>query len=799
MATFRQRILSESRDGTIITTAYYTSAPGWIGLPVEDSYVTVSHSGAGYDRTYSAAYFSFDLSSISRQATITAAHLTVMPALTNYYDGPYGIRGRATWLPFGATNAIVSWPIASNGWSQGIAVTSPDIKAIIQEMLAAAPEGTTEFPLIFGAMAADSVQANYSHVIVNYGNSQDNAAQIEITYTAPEYSYVGGGRITFGGAAVTGTGNGSNGPSLTGWPAPFPVAIRHDHVSSDLTDQQVLIRITDHAAIGALCRADGFDVRITDAAGSLLPIERVAWSVTSGSATGLVWVRIPTLSATADTTVYLFVGNSSAADVSSPAAVWGGTGGYAGAWHLDETSGSLADATGNSNNGTANGSPTHVAGVAGNGLQFASGDYVNLGAGTSLRITSTISIEIWLNITTVAESTQRILGRCGSYDYLFEMAYNHPSFTIYGNAAYTSYSTSLTANSWHRIGITYSDAANEIRFYLDGTLTETVSCYASITTSSVNTQLSDSWLSIRGTADEPRVFAGIHSAARQRFEFYNQRPATDGDITIGSQLSAGPVEYSYIGSGGITFGGSADYSLDTRTATSTRLVIRREVRGLRSVVLAILREVRTAPVSARFPILRRVFLPDRLHVMARDVATGQIQELGVAAPQGSSSLQLQDVALSPGTYEVWVERDSVYWPRARRGAVQLLTVADGHPPVVDPLPTAVNLAASVVQGLTLLTWSASRPIVGDADGKECRWGLWFGLSSPVSVAGQPSITVPVMADQITYRTIREQTAAEWLAVALVGPDGERGESAELWLPWSTETPVSPENQTANVT
>jgi len=65
----------------------------------------------------------------------------------------------------------------------------------------------------------------------------------------------------------------------------------------------------------------------------------------------------------------MYYGNSSATDAQNKTGVWDS--GYAGIWHLNETSGNNSDSTLNNNAGVVEGSPTRITtGVLGsaNGL-----------------------------------------------------------------------------------------------------------------------------------------------------------------------------------------------------------------------------------------------------------------------------------------------------------------------------------------------------------------------------------------------------------------------------------------------
>lgn len=133
------------------------------------------------------------------------------------------------------------------------------------------------------------------------------------------------------------------------------------------------------------------------------------------------WVEVPTLSASADTEIYIYYGNADAADQWNITGTWdeGGNNNFKGVWHLKESltgaSGEVKDSTG-ANDGT--GIPTNASytgpsggdtGQIDNAVYFdATDDGVEMsdffGAWTSA------TLEAWVNITTYS-SWDAILGQ----------------------------------------------------------------------------------------------------------------------------------------------------------------------------------------------------------------------------------------------------------------------------------------------------------------------------------------------------------------------------------------------------
>lgn len=126
------------------------------------------------------------------------------------------------------------------------------------------------------------------------------------------------------------------------------------------------------------------------------------------------WVRVPSLSSTTDTVLYMYYGDPTAPDQQDAANVWDT--GFKGVWHLSQDPAGAApqmqDATSNPspNDGTSSGmgATQQVTGKVGGSLNFdGSNDFVNLGNPTpaSLRINGPITVEAWIN-SSVAQTSQ---------------------------------------------------------------------------------------------------------------------------------------------------------------------------------------------------------------------------------------------------------------------------------------------------------------------------------------------------------------------------------------------------------
>jgi hypothetical protein len=158
---------------------------------------------------------------------------------------------------------------------------------------------------------------------------------------------------------------------------------------------------------GYVTNSSGYDIVFTT--DSLCTSKVPGWEIESYSpTTGAVnfWVDIPSLSATANTTIYLCYGNSNITTFQSTAAsTWDSN--YTGIWHMNNSAASttVTDSTG-ANNGVngANTSTKSVTGKIGNALSYnGSSDGTDLGSAVSY-VTSGVpfTVELWAYMSTVS-------------------------------------------------------------------------------------------------------------------------------------------------------------------------------------------------------------------------------------------------------------------------------------------------------------------------------------------------------------------------------------------------------------
>ncbi|WP_420603227.1 DUF2341 domain-containing protein [Flagellimonas sp.] len=201
--------------------------------------------------------------------------------------------------------------------------------------------------------------------------------------------------------------------AFPGWNRKQPITIQASQVagSGNLTDFPVLItlnhlnnEIVDGGANSAL--DGGGDIRFSsDAAGNnQLAIEVVDFVISSTPANRRcqIWVKVPSLSATSNTTIYIWynkAGEVQPAATSSygSEAVWSS---YSAVWHMDtDPSGTIPDASGNGHSLSSEGYMNHYdlkPGTIGNAIEF---DGINdqMLINGNLTYGNSFSFSVWFN------------------------------------------------------------------------------------------------------------------------------------------------------------------------------------------------------------------------------------------------------------------------------------------------------------------------------------------------------------------------------------------------------------------
>lgn len=251
---------------------------------------------------------------------------------------------------------------------------------------------------------------------------------------------------------------------LSGWSSRKMITISSTDVgSTDLSNFPLLVKVTADSDLSTAL-SSGNDIRFTSSDGvTLLSYERESWAGGSGDpGTGVFWVKVPTISYTSDTIIYIYFGNASAstnwttttgvdADTTNCASpmtpaqcTWkeGASQNFAGVWHLKDLS-SLNDSTINGNNCTNSGASANSSGKISGAVSFnGSSSYLSCGHKSSLIFTTGLTIEAWANPTTATGGWYTFLSKVDSARY-----YNGGWFMFFMSGKFYSYDTPSSANN----------------------------------------------------------------------------------------------------------------------------------------------------------------------------------------------------------------------------------------------------------------------------------------------------------------------------------------------------------------
>lgn len=200
--------------------------------------------------------------------------------------------------------------------------------------------------------------------------------------------------------------------------------------------------------------------------------------------------------------------------------------GLAGYWHFDENASTTAyDASGMGNNGTLYNSPTWQTGSsckAGSCLSFnGSTNYVNAGAGSSLKITGDVTLNAWVRWTS---GTGYIVGKGTGNDYtqMWYMRVNSGGTVEFiggneaGNGTSFDLATTdvLSSGAWNHIVAEIAGTAASI--YINGVLSKSGSVVGARQSNDGNVMIgerADAFAPFSGSLDEVRVYNRALSAS----------------------------------------------------------------------------------------------------------------------------------------------------------------------------------------------------------------------------------------------------------------------------------------------
>lgn len=333
------------------------------------------------------------------------------------------------------------------------------------------------------------------------------------------------------------------------------IIIDHTKVVENLTDFPVLVSTTD-TDLSSKARTDGYDIVFTSLAGTKLNHEIEKY--VSGTGELVAWVKVPSLSSIADTVLYMYYGNASAADQQNVTGTWDSN--FVMVQHLKEDPSGAApqmlDSTSNNNDGTSAGTMTtsdQVPGQVDGALDFDGvNDYVGAGSGSSLDNIKPLVVSAWIYPRTSGEAQNGVIVskngwelRLSGTTILFLGDYTTTDLKV--QSKYSAY----TLNTWSHIVLTWdgSTTASNGHIFINGI---EVSSYISLqdavgTMSDAAENLligNNKYTSYTfdGLIDEARVSNTARTAGWITTE-YNNQSSVGTFMTIGAEEDNTPTEF----------------------------------------------------------------------------------------------------------------------------------------------------------------------------------------------------------------------------------------------------------------
>ncbi|HEY6350972.1 MAG TPA: DUF2341 domain-containing protein, partial [Candidatus Angelobacter sp.] len=327
-----------------------------------------------------------------------------------------------------------------------------------------------------------------------------------------------------------------------------PITISHTQVpNSDQTNFPVLISgVYSYLATvgngGKVQSANGYDIVFTADAEGMVKLDHEVETYDPATGTIRCWVRIPTLSHTTDTVIYLQYGSSSiSTSTQNPAGVWDTN--YVGVWHLANGSTlNPADSTANQNNGTNNGATPTTGQIDGAAAFNGSSQFVSLPQLGTFSDTSALTLSAWVNPNS-GSGVQKVIaltGNTGSvsgtpvYTFVANLNANNGKFVAETGKAHFSTDdatapNAFTTGQWSYLSGTFD--GSKVTLYVNG-VNQATALYSSADVLSfingngwsigqyVEDGAAQQWWN--GSIDEVRVSSSLRSPDWIATEYNNQ-------------------------------------------------------------------------------------------------------------------------------------------------------------------------------------------------------------------------------------------------------------------------------------
>lgn len=320
---------------------------------------------------------------------------------------------------------------------------------------------------------------------------------------------------------------------LGDWAKRVKLTVDHNDIDEDLTDFPLLIHISSSSGIGSddvtfifdEVGSNRFKIAVTTSDGvTQCYVEVEYWDAVNEEA--WLWVRVPSISSSEDTVLYLYYDNSKddntayVGDPGSSAAqkVWDDN--YLFVSHMadDPDDSHIRDSTSNGNDGSKkdSGEPAQVSAIIGYGQEYVDDadddDYIELYP-FDYDLTE-FTVSFWMKTSDTTKRGTPISCSDGASQHNELLIYNYGDFSIYlkGRNRYTR--VSANDGSWHHIVVTWRNSDGEFKLYKDGSPAYTGNLQSGATINPANLIMGQEQDSFRDDFDSSQAFIGLMDEVR---------------------------------------------------------------------------------------------------------------------------------------------------------------------------------------------------------------------------------------------------------------------------------------------
>lgn len=279
------------------------------------------------------------------------------------------------------------------------------------------------------------------------------------------------------------------------WSNRVAITVPSSSIPADLTNYPVLVDLSDlPSSFFSTVQSDGGDIVVTSS-DYVTKLSRELVSINTGASTGELWFNAPLLSASTDTTFYIYYGNA-LANESNSTQTWNSDFVYV--EHMNEDPSAAAPQFINSsqypNSGTSYGtmlSNDLVAGKVGNAIDLdGSNDFIDVTSMGGYTAGSNLTIDLWTK-PSILNGSQDILidGNGGASPQVrLELASNQMRVNLGNGGSWCVTNVAgggaLTVGAWTRLTFTYDGST--LRLYRDGTQVNTANTTCSVAMTGLN-------------------------------------------------------------------------------------------------------------------------------------------------------------------------------------------------------------------------------------------------------------------------------------------------------------------------